>query len=177
MYDRDTELVRFGARDYDPAMGRWTGKDPIRFLGGDANLYGYVVGDPVNLIDSAGLAVGDWWDLPANIERAKHIAAEELAKRPLSHNDIGDAMRHAEWMRRTTQETNAFTAWIAGTGHEIEGLAKGQGWDETLMDLHNNSVGRDAGVNNSPVDLNKLWTLPVNDSRNNPYSDSDECYK
>ena len=31
-------------------------KDPIGFGGGDANLYGYVYGDPVNLIDPAGLS-------------------------------------------------------------------------------------------------------------------------
>ena len=34
LYDRDTELVRFGARDYDPSVGRWTNKDPITFEGG-----------------------------------------------------------------------------------------------------------------------------------------------
>jgi RHS repeat-associated protein len=54
LYDRDTGLVRFGARDYDPETGRWTTKDPIRFAGGDTNLYGYVLNDPVNWIDSDG---------------------------------------------------------------------------------------------------------------------------
>jgi uncharacterized protein RhaS with RHS repeats len=48
--------VRFGARDYDPQTGRWTSKDPIRFAGGDANLYGYVLGDPMNYVDLYGLA-------------------------------------------------------------------------------------------------------------------------
>ena len=55
LHDRDTGLVRFGARDYDPAIGRWTAKDPIDFAGGDANLYGYVQNNPVNLIDPEGL--------------------------------------------------------------------------------------------------------------------------
>ncbi|MGI0016041.1 MAG: RHS repeat-associated core domain-containing protein, partial [Nitrososphaera sp.] len=59
LYDRDTKLVRFGARDYDPETGRWTAKDPIRFEGGDANLYGYVLNDPVNLVDPKG-TISPW---------------------------------------------------------------------------------------------------------------------
>ena len=35
LYDRDTALVHFGAREYDPETGRWTTKDPIRFAAGD----------------------------------------------------------------------------------------------------------------------------------------------
>ncbi|WP_051937848.1 RHS repeat domain-containing protein [Ghiorsea bivora] len=54
IYDRDTNLTRFGARDYDPETGRWTAKDPIRFDGGDTNLYGYVLSNPVNLVDPNG---------------------------------------------------------------------------------------------------------------------------
>lgn len=54
LYDSDTGLVRFGARDYDPEVGRWTLKDPIRFDGGDVNLYGYVGGDPVDYMDPEG---------------------------------------------------------------------------------------------------------------------------
>ncbi|GAX61501.1 Rhs family protein [Candidatus Scalindua japonica] len=54
IYDQDTGLVRFGARDYDPETGRWTAKDPILFAGGDTNLYGYVFSDPVNFVDPDG---------------------------------------------------------------------------------------------------------------------------
>jgi RHS repeat-associated protein len=54
LYDADTGLARFGARDYDASVGRWTAKDPIRFAGGD-NLYGYVLSDPVNGADMGGL--------------------------------------------------------------------------------------------------------------------------
>jgi RHS repeat-associated protein len=58
--DPDTGLVRFGARDYDPATGRWTGPDPILYAGGDTNLYRYAGGDPVNATDPGGLASCNW---------------------------------------------------------------------------------------------------------------------
>ena len=35
-------------------MGRWTAKDPIGFAGGDTDLYGYVLNDPVNRVDPYG---------------------------------------------------------------------------------------------------------------------------
>ncbi len=44
----------FGARDYSPDIGRWYTKDPQQFDGGDYNLYGYVLSDPVNMVDIAG---------------------------------------------------------------------------------------------------------------------------
>src|SRR3972149_1961971 len=55
LYDQHTKLARFGARDYDAETGRWTAKDPIRFNGGDVNLYGYVQQNPVNWVDPWGL--------------------------------------------------------------------------------------------------------------------------
>lgn len=58
LYDTHTGLVRFGARDYDGETGRWTTKDPLQFGGGDANLYGYGFGDPVNERDPFGLLSG-----------------------------------------------------------------------------------------------------------------------
>jgi len=66
IYDLQTKLTRYGFRDYDPIVGRWTNKDPIRFDGGDSNLYGYVTKDPVNGIDVFGLAdVTDQFLYPA----------------------------------------------------------------------------------------------------------------
>jgi len=60
LYDAETKLTRFGYRDYDAYTGKWTAKDPIGFDGGDSNLYGYVVGDPVNLVDPEGLDDRPW---------------------------------------------------------------------------------------------------------------------
>lgn len=54
-FDVARPLAHFGVRDYDPETGRWTSKDPILFNGGDTNLFGYVLNDPINLIDPSGL--------------------------------------------------------------------------------------------------------------------------
>ncbi len=57
LYDADTGLVRFGFRDYDAEVGRWTAKDPLGFGGGDSDLYGYCEGDPINWMDPEGLFI------------------------------------------------------------------------------------------------------------------------
>jgi RHS repeat-associated protein len=57
LYDRATQLLRFGARDYDPSIARWLSKDPARFRSDLVNLYTYAASDPINLVDNDGLQV------------------------------------------------------------------------------------------------------------------------
>jgi RHS repeat-associated protein len=57
LYEAATELVRFGARDYDAVAARWNSKDPIMFRGRSTNLYRYGVADPVNRTDPTGLEI------------------------------------------------------------------------------------------------------------------------
>jgi len=56
-FDTATGLYKMGTRYYDPALGRFTQVDPID--GGSANRYDYAAQDPLNLIDSDGMAPGD----------------------------------------------------------------------------------------------------------------------
>lgn len=51
------DLVRFGFRDYEPAAGRFTARDPILLVGGTTNFYVYVTNDPINYRDISGLLV------------------------------------------------------------------------------------------------------------------------
>lgn len=53
--DKDTGLVHFGFREYDPEVGRFTAQDPLGYGGGDVDVYGYCWDDPINFVDREGL--------------------------------------------------------------------------------------------------------------------------
>jgi len=52
-------LYYYRARYYSPTFQRFLSQDPLDFLGGDYNLYGYVTEDPINGIDPEGKDVID----------------------------------------------------------------------------------------------------------------------
>jgi RHS repeat-associated protein len=81
LYDSDTKLVRFGARDYEAETGRWTSKDPINFRGGSANLYGYVTNDPINWVDITGFSRFDnFYNLPKQFWNWLHRHPDDISK-------------------------------------------------------------------------------------------------
>ena len=55
IYDQDTGLMRFGARDYEAEVGRFLSKDPIGLDSGDVNLYRYAFNNPLSTTDPLGL--------------------------------------------------------------------------------------------------------------------------
>jgi RHS repeat-associated protein len=54
-FDSETNLYYMRARYFDPQTGRFLSEDPVGFSVG-VNFYGYVLNNPVNLIDPVGLA-------------------------------------------------------------------------------------------------------------------------
>jgi len=84
--------VRFGARDYDPAVGRWTAKDPIGFKGNDSNLYSYAYSDPVNWTDVTGLMV------------------QVCRDNSTIFSENGTPFIHHYWIKTDTQEAGMGTA-------------------------------------------------------------------
>jgi RHS repeat-associated protein len=52
--DPVTRLVRFGLRDYEPASGRFTARDPAGFGGSPRSLYGYASNSPASFRDPTG---------------------------------------------------------------------------------------------------------------------------
>jgi len=53
-FEPQTGLSYFGARYYDPRVGRFVSPDPAGFIDGP-NLYAFVSNNPVNLVDPLGL--------------------------------------------------------------------------------------------------------------------------
>jgi RHS repeat-associated protein len=49
-----TGLMFYRARYYSAQHGRFISEDPLEYGGGDANLFGYVLNDPINLTDPMG---------------------------------------------------------------------------------------------------------------------------
>lgn len=133
IYDQYTGLVRFGVRDYNSYLGRWTTKDPIRFIGGDSNLYGYVIQDPVNFVDPSGLLRN-----PSDI-------FDDALENPNSSSgtdDIKNAFQHCFASCMMTAENGSWLANILGTGFEGINNLNGQSSEACAMDMHNNSMGR-----------------------------------
>ncbi len=82
-FDNESGLYYYGYRYYDAELGRWISRDPINELGNliirnkpsfetyNVNLYGFVLNDPVNLIDILGLN-------SVNVGVAKALAVGDL---------------------------------------------------------------------------------------------------
>jgi RHS repeat-associated protein len=54
-YDTVSGLYQFRNRELSPTLGRWMQQDPMRYEGGDSNLYRAVSGNPVRFVDPSGL--------------------------------------------------------------------------------------------------------------------------
>ncbi len=60
-YDKESSLIYFGKRYYDPSTGRWITPDPLGFIEG-ANLYAYAGNNPLYNRDLYGLfSFSDFW--------------------------------------------------------------------------------------------------------------------
>jgi RHS repeat-associated protein len=57
----ETGLYYYRARYYHPGLGRFISEDPLGYQAGDANLYAYTFGDPVNYTDPTGMQAAGIW--------------------------------------------------------------------------------------------------------------------
>jgi RHS repeat-associated protein len=127
--DTDTGRVHFGARDYDPTLGRFTTRDPAGLDGGDTNLYAYCAGDPVNGVDPSGLLhIGN---LYINCgEKYGQQATDDWATKSIQPNNTWYqnafyttmGMLSALWTPATSDKTMFVLTAALGVGQLIRGL-------------------------------------------------------
>lgn len=125
LLDRHTGLTRFGVRDYDARLGRWTSKDPLLFSGGQTNLYAYVNNDPVNRTDPTGLILdwlwdlyNDWDDFDQRKDAAQHIVQCKEVEARLTRLACENKLPPLEVVER----------WRHDMGCD------GEGWQEDVLD-------------------------------------------
>jgi RHS repeat-associated protein len=93
--DADSGIMLLGERYYDPSLGRFISRDPIRYEGG-WNLYGYCHDDPVNSIDPTGESDDTVRDTSQTdvkkFESLKDMVKKQLDEMLKKHQGIWDEM-------------------------------------------------------------------------------------
>lgn len=123
----ETGWIDFGMRWYDPQIGRWTTPDPALFIDG-ANLYAYLLHNPLNHYDARGLngqelnaSLGwiDWmcsWILPHDVPPIRDdVAFERCCHLPSIDDDVriceerNEMLSHHYQLDRPEHERVRFT--------------------------------------------------------------------
>ncbi len=174
LYDRDTGLVRFGARDYDPEIGRWTAKDPIGFAGRDSNLYAYVGGNPITLIDPLGLAgcFVVWPGYPITIPGTSQTVPLVHAG-VLSYDSAGQT-RYYEYGRYNGDLGNVRRRSVPDLKLGPDGKPTAESWGKLMEALDEFGKGKGARTscddNASAAEINAFAEQRRNDPNRAPYS-------
>ncbi|MFF0754511.1 RHS repeat-associated core domain-containing protein [Streptomyces sp. NPDC004267] len=100
--DEDTGLVNLGARQYDPAAGRFLSPDPLIDPGDPEqwNAYGYANNSPVTLSDPDGLCPKDW-DICGVSGQSPSV--------PPTKKEIDDYNRYNNYAKPTPSSTTTHT--------------------------------------------------------------------
>lgn len=120
--DCHLRLPRFGARDYDPVVGRWTAKDSARFAGDGPNFYAYVLSDPANQTDATGEGIVDCARAIAEYERLKNKLDQRIRENleavctDRGHDKAIEQLQNAVERARNKVIKHCGPAAIAGLG-------------------------------------------------------------
>ncbi|WP_377474157.1 MAG: RHS repeat-associated core domain-containing protein [Microcoleus anatoxicus] len=153
LMEADTELVRFGFRDYDAVAGKWTAKDPISFEGGDGNLYCYIGNNSINLKDPSGLSpyvilLGGAVIVDAllmnSIKNKSQEKADLLKNKGKIDGRQHGVYRHCLASCWITLDFGKLHATVIGDAREIRPFS-GNSAEDAAQDLANNKCGRNFG--------------------------------
>lgn len=119
--DEENGLYYYGARYYAPWIGRWTSCDPAGIIDG-LNLYSYVTGNPIRLVDRKGTNGEDIDRTP----RVTGIYQGQLAKEPattLANDPAFKDVAKKVWSRMGSTDYKNFSRNL---NDEIKTLLRGK---------------------------------------------------
>ena len=122
-------------------------KDPIGFAGGDSNLYGYVLGDPVNLVDPGGLVDENLIPNDTWLNKYLHYALDNF--NPSNTYTIA---------------THGYRGWLDGDINKLAENAKNSGKHEILLIACQQGNGE---FGNMAQKLADLSNMPVQYTKGN----------
>jgi RHS repeat-associated protein len=116
--DTNSGLQLMGARAYNSISGRFLQTDPV--LGGSANNYDYVGGDPVNANDLSGEATGYWYTCDVPGYGYSWRDAEKLLYSKVGGREQYQWWRYYPTIRRTSDivRFDIKHAWEVKTGNQ-----------------------------------------------------------
>ena len=140
LYEPETGFVRFGGRDYDAGIGRWTARDPLLFSDKANNPYAYCQNDPVNRLDVEG-AVSEKWVL---VIRIKGTVGSVFG---------GQKKREQIWQSRTINSENGDMIYVGPNSK-----ARIKTADNKIYDIEGGEKGvyRSASEFSEKVDWNEV---------------------
>lgn len=148
----------YGARNYDPAIGRFTTPDPMEELYYGISSYAYVFNNPIQLVDPTGMIV-EYADDPNKTKKENRQAKRSFkrSQRELNRNST-EAKKNWNALKNSKNvhtihinEKDSKGNLIANTTKPKEGYKSGEGnggGSNIYINLNNTTVqGEDLGTN------------------------------
>ncbi|WP_305000472.1 RHS repeat-associated core domain-containing protein [Apibacter sp. HY039] len=133
----------YGARNYDPAIGRWFTTDPLAEMFPGRSPYEYVFSNPVNLIDPTGMGP----------ERADDII---IRRKDTSYRYVGSGKVqtkvNGKWKNYDGEINDEF---VSGTIKDLDKISSTSKGKELVNDLIN--VNTETTIKQVDNDPNKSW--------------------
>ena len=157
LYDQDTGSIHFEARDYDASTGRWFSKDPALFEGGDTNLYGYVLRDPVNFVDPSGLVLNYSPGSQQTLEPVVQAIKQTSAGRALINRlEVSPAIYTINVTNQKTAYEQGQQVFVDPTFHPAINTNKGQKPASTLRILAHELGHLTGSLDDGPGRMNNV---------------------